>query len=113
MQALQQAYAELTRLGVRVAGVSTDSWATNADFTTHHGIEFPLLSDWPGYQAIRAFGVEAADGRSARRVTFVFYRDGEITSVVSQRDPQGHAVEVLSLVRAGAARAGATQARRR
>ena len=36
MQALQQAYAELRRLGVRVAGVSTDTWASNADFGTRY-----------------------------------------------------------------------------
>ncbi len=99
MRALQQAHGELEQLGVRVAGVSTDTWATNAAFAQRYGIGFPLLSDWPERVAVRAFGVAAADG-SAQRVTFVFGRAHAIASVITEQDARAHVAQVMEAARA-------------
>ena len=100
MRGFQQRYGELEALGARVAGVSADSWASQAAFAEKNDIEFPLLSDWPEYETIAAFGVGRESGPTARRVTFVFDAKGVLRDVIDdERDMDAHAEGALEAVK--------------
>lgn len=102
MQAFQLAYEELTRRGVRVAGISADTWATNAEFARASGITFPLLSDWPSYETMASFGVSTTTAPpSAQRTTFVVDALGVIRARIDDDVPaREHAARALDAVRA-------------
>ena len=100
MEGFQQRYAELNDLGARVVGVSADTWATQGVFSEQLGLEFPLLSDWPEYETIAAFGVGRESGPTARRVTFVFDAEGILRDVIDdERDMEAHAEGALEAVK--------------
>jgi peroxiredoxin len=91
MEGFQRRYAELKDLGARVVGVSADTWATQGAFSSELELEFPLLSDWPNYRTIAAFGVEREGGPTARRVTFVFDAEGVLRELIDdERDMGAH-----------------------
>lgn len=100
MRGFQQRYGELNGLGARVAGVSADSWASQAAFAEKNDIEFPLLSDWPEYKTIAAFGVDREQGPTARRGTFIFDAGGVLRAVVTdERDMDAHPIGALEAVK--------------
>lgn len=83
MQGFQAKFEEFKELGVRIAGISSDTWATQGVFCEQHGLEFPVLSDWPKYETIAAFGVGQESGPTAQRVTFIFDADGVCQRVIT------------------------------
>ena len=100
MRGFQQRYGELKDLGARVAGVSADTWAAQAAFARENDIEFPLLSDWPEYKTIHAFGVQREQGPTAMRETFVFDVDGIVRAVIDDaREMEAHPIGALEAVR--------------
>ena len=98
-------YAELTSLGARVAGVSTDTWAANMGFAQANGFEFPLLSDWPENKTIAAFGVQREHATTAAptamRATFIFDAEGVVRAVIDDPgDMHAHPAGAVKAVRA-------------
>ncbi len=105
MQGFQRICKELETLGARVAGASTDTWAAQGAFKKENGLEFPLLSDWPGNKTVQAFGVLREGASVASRATFVFDAEGVLRAVVDdQRNMQAHPDGALAAVRELAAR---------
>jgi thioredoxin-dependent peroxiredoxin len=78
--------------------VSTDTWADNRAFASAHGLEFPLLSDWPARATAQAFGV-LDEGGTARRVTFILDSAGVIRGVIENIEAGAHAAAALALLR--------------
>ena len=101
MEGFQRRYGELKALNARVVGVSSDTWATQGAFAREIGLEFPLLSDWPEYRTIAAFGVCREQGPTARRATFVFDAAGVLRAVIDdEREMEAHADGAVEAVRA-------------
>lgn len=82
MQGFQAKYDEFQALGAKIAGISSDTWATQGTFCEQHGLEFPVLSDWPKYETIAAFGVGQENAPTAKRVTFVFDAEGVCQRII-------------------------------
>ena len=100
MKGFQQIRKELAALGAHVVGVSTDTWASQGAFAEKNGIDFPLLSDWPDYRTIAAFGVVREGSSVATRSTFVFDTDGVVQAVIDdQRNVQVHPDGALEAVK--------------
>ena len=96
MEGFQSRLAELAALGARVVGVSSDTWATQGAFAEAIGAEFPILSDWPNYRTIEAFGVGVERGPTAMRVTFVFDASGVLAErFEEQGDMDAHSAFAL------------------
>ena len=66
----QDAYAEIARAGIAVAGISPDDAESHDRFGTTHELGYPLLAD-PERTAIRAYGVDGPFGLGVRRATFL------------------------------------------
>ena len=99
MRGFQERLGELTDLGARVAGVSADTWAVQGAFCTQNAFEFPVLSDWPANETIKAFGVDQETGPTAKRATFVFDADGVCRAVIEDADMEAHSVRAVEAVR--------------
>jgi peroxiredoxin len=100
MEGFQQRLGELTTLGARVMGVSADTWATQGAFADQIGAEFPILSDWPNYRTIAAFGVGVERGPTAMRVTFVFNSDGVLSELFDEQgDMDAHSAFAVDAVK--------------
>jgi peroxiredoxin Q/BCP len=107
MQGFQAKYDEFKELGAKIAGISSDTWATQGIFCEQHNLEFPVLSDWPKYETIAKFGVDQESGPTAKRVTFIFDADGvcqriiaDTTEMDDHRDGALEAVKELTGVKA-------------
>lgn len=88
-------------MGAHVVGVSADTWATQGAFARELGLEFPLLSDWPQYRTIAAFGVEREGVPTARRATFIFDAEGVLRTVIDdERDMEAHPDGAVEAVKA-------------
>jgi peroxiredoxin len=100
MRGFQQLIGELESLGARVAGVSADTFAALGAFAEQNGITFPMLSDWPAYATIAAFGVGREGSPTASRATFIFDAEGVLRAVVDDaRDMNAHPQGALKTVR--------------
>lgn len=100
MEGFQRRHADMEALGARVVGVSADTWATQGAFAREIEADFPILSDWPGYRTIAAFGVGREQGPTARRVTFVFDGGGVLRELLDEeRDMDAHGAFALDAVR--------------
>ncbi|MFN8639353.1 MAG: peroxiredoxin [Dehalococcoidia bacterium] len=98
LEAFQAALPELSRRGLTLAGVSTDTWMVNRQFKAAHRLDFPLLSDWPSGATCEAFGVLGPNGRS-RRVTVMLDSAGVVLEVIDGVDATAHAARVLDATR--------------
>jgi len=106
MQGFQAKYEDFQALGVKIAGISADTWATQGVFCEQHNLEFPVLSDWPKYATIAAFGVDRPESPTARRVTFVFDADGVCQHVIDEeREMDAHRDGALEVAKSLAVRA--------
>lgn len=90
------------KLGAVVVGVSTDDPSTHAEFGKKYKVPYQLLSDRGG-QLASAFDIQLEAG-TAPHTTFVIDRGGVIRKVFRKVRPWGHSAEVLSAVKAAAAR---------
>jgi peroxiredoxin len=100
MRGFNRIVPDLTELGAKVVGVSADTWATQGAFEQAEGLEFPLLSDWPKYEASASFDVQTETGPTTKRVTYVFDAEGIVRAVIDdERDMEAHSIGALAAVR--------------
>ena len=96
--------SELQKLGAVVLGVSKDGLGSHGKFKEKYHLNFPLLSDTDG-KVIQAYGVwkdKSIFGHTAlglQRSTFVIDREGTIAKAWYGVKVDGHADEVLEVVR--------------
>lgn len=92
-------------LGVSIAGVSTDPDRTHTSFLSVCRLSYPLVSDAEGSVAA-AFGVleddlvEDEKTLRAQRRTFLLDPAGKVVKRYDEVDPNTHAADVLSDVKA-------------
>ena len=90
--------------GVRVIGVSPDDVKSHRKFADKYGLEFTLLAD-VGHKLCDEVGVwveKSMYGKSymgVERTTFVLDEQGVVRQVYRKVKPQGHAAEVLSILK--------------
>lgn len=77
---LNDRLAALTKKGVKVVGVSTDTVDEQCAFRDKYGFRFPLVADHDRAVA-KLYGVLGPSG-SARRVSFVVDEKGRVSEVV-------------------------------
>jgi peroxiredoxin len=65
----------------QVLGISVDSFAAAGEFEDKLGLEFPLLSDFPGNEAGKACSYLQRGGRHQDRTTVVIDRDHIVRSI--------------------------------
>lgn len=100
MQGFQAKFEEFQELGAKIAGVSSDTWATQGTFCEQHNLEFPVLSDWPKYETIAAFGVGRDNAPTAQRVTFIFDAEGVCREVITEeREMDAHRDGALETIK--------------
>ena len=86
----------LSKRGVRVIGVATQSQISHRTFARKHKLPFPLLTDDHG-EITTPYKVPVENG-VARRVTYLIGRDGKVEHVWPQVNPTGHAAEILAVL---------------
>ena len=99
----RDAYGELKKHAV-VLGVSPDSAASHAKFAKKFELPYPLLADTEK-KIVADYGVwveKALYGKKymgVARTTFVIDAEGKIARVFEKVKPEGHAEEVLAVVK--------------
>tara|TARA_R110002126_G_scaffold15185_26_gene62627 strand:- start:3322 stop:3792 length:471 start_codon:yes stop_codon:yes gene_type:complete len=101
--ALRDNQAELTKLGVTVVGISTDSPARLAKFTERDQLNFMLLAD-EDHQVAEQFGVwgskkfmgKVYDG--LHRLSFLINQDGTIAHVFDKFKTKDHHQVVIDFL---------------
>ncbi len=94
-------YAEFTRRGAVVLGVSTDPVKSHDRFVKQFDLPFPLLAD-EQKQIVEAYGVwgeKSFMGRKymgTNRVTFLIDEQGRIKKIWAKVKPEDHAAEILA-----------------
>jgi peroxiredoxin Q/BCP len=98
--------AEFAEVGAHRIGISPDSVGKQAEFSTMHGFDYPLLSDPDGKVATQ-FGVRRRFGPLlTKRKTFVIDTDGTLLGdVKSELRFAVHADQALSILRERKAKA--------
>ncbi|MBX5436017.1 MAG: thioredoxin-dependent thiol peroxidase [Alicyclobacillaceae bacterium] len=97
--------AEFAAAGAEIYGVSRDSVESHAKFADKYDLTFPLLADVDG-SVCRAYGVlkeKTMFGKTSlgiERTTFVIDREGKIAKIFPKVKVDGHADQVLKVVRA-------------
>ncbi|GAA2191693.1 peroxiredoxin [Micromonospora lupini] len=90
--------AEFTALGASRVGISRDPVAKQAEFSSLHGFDYPLLSD-PDATVAQAFGVKRRvplGPLSTKRMTFVIGTDRRVIEVIhSEVSMNDHADRAL------------------
>jgi len=81
-----------------VLGVSSDDLDSHKAFAQKYSLPFQLLDD-SSHQLAKAFGVPLM-GNYAKRVTFVIDKDGKVSKVFPNVNPDGHAQELLEALKA-------------
>ena len=97
--------ADFEAAGVSVLGVSRDTVAKHARFTTKHQLAVPLASDLDGSvtEAFGVWGEKQMYGRTymgIERATFLFGPDGALVREWRKVKVPGHAEAVLEAARA-------------
>ncbi|MDQ2951777.1 MAG: peroxiredoxin [Chloroflexota bacterium] len=89
-------------LGVPVLGVSRDDAASHQAFQKKYGLQFELLSDADrkAHDAYGAWGDRPGRGEGVIRSSFLVGPDGKIKRAWYSVKPDGHALEVLSELKA-------------
>jgi peroxiredoxin Q/BCP len=81
-----------------VLGVSTDTQDSHKAFADKYSLPFKLLDD-SSHTLVTAFGVPVSSGH-AKRVTFLIDKDGKVSKVFPNVNPNGHAEELLEALKA-------------
>jgi peroxiredoxin Q/BCP len=76
----EESLPEITALGARVVGVSTDDHKTQCEFSEARNLSFPILTDGTGDIA-RSYDVIWPLMKIAQRVTFIVDGDGIIRAI--------------------------------
>jgi thioredoxin-dependent peroxiredoxin len=99
---LRDGYAELTKQGYVVLGVSADGAAKHQKFIDKYQLPFTLLADeeMNVIKAYGAFGRKKFMGKEYDgiiRMTFVIDENGSISEVIEKVDTADHANQILNL----------------
>lgn len=87
------------RANAQVLGISIDTFAAAGEYQAKLGLEFPLLSDWPRYQAGRDYGVFNEQYNVHSRTTIVIDEDRVIRDIYTEpRDFESHPVHALEVL---------------
>lgn len=87
------------RANAQVLGISVDTFAAAGEFQSKLGLEFPLLSDWPRYEAGKAYEVFSEQFNVHNRTTIVIDEAGVIRDIyVEPRDFESHPVHALEVL---------------
>ena len=99
MGAFRDAYEEFQKANTEVLGISIDPWPAAGVFAKSLKLPFPVLSDWPQNEVIKAYDVWHPERYTARRTTFVIDKQGVIRGVVeSETDMTVHSRDSLRIV---------------
>ncbi len=94
--------AELSAVGARPVGISSDGETAQTTFASAHGLGYPLLSD-TGHAVAKEMGAYRRwlpGGLHTRRMTFVVDTDRTVLAVIAdERRFDRHADEALALLR--------------
>jgi peroxiredoxin Q/BCP len=91
-------FAKFQGAGAVILGISDDSSASHAAFTSKYSLPFPLLSD-KGGRVRKLYGVSRKFGVLPGRVTFVIDREGVVRHVYSALfESDKHVSEALAAV---------------
>lgn len=100
MRCFAELQHDFAAASTQVLGISVDPFPSLGAWARELGLWFPLLSDWPKYEASRRYGVFNADRNTADRVTFVLDRGGLVRAVIDDaHDLERHAAESLAVAR--------------
>lgn len=100
----RDAYGEFERAGAVVLGVSADDTKSHAKFRSKYSLPFTLLSD-PDHQVAEQYGVwgkkkfMGREFEGINRVTYLIDEQGVVQQVWPQVNPEGHADEILAVLR--------------
>ena len=94
--ALRDSYADFTKLGVEVLGVSFDQPKDNAEFVTAQRFPFRLLSDTDKELAVAVAAADSPSRLWARRISYLVGGDGKVLAAYRDVDPATHAQQVLA-----------------
>lgn len=94
---LRDGMDDLSKLGVTVLGVSTDGVKAHENFRAKYDLNFPLISD-KSKEIIKLYDVKSAFG-TAKRVTFLIDRGGEIKHIWKKVNTKNHSEEVIEKIR--------------
>jgi peroxiredoxin Q/BCP len=97
-------WEDVRATGATVLGVSPDNERSHVKFRDKYKLPFPLLADAGGKvaSAYGAWGEKSFMGRKydgVHRSTFIIGSDGRIAKVFPKVKPEGHADEVLAVLR--------------
>lgn len=114
-QAFSVASTAFKKLGATVLGISKDSVKSHCSFRDKYALKIPLLSDpdLKVHNAFGAYGEKVLYGKKTMgtiRSTFVIGPDGKIAHAFPKVKVDGHADEVLEIVRGLAAAKAPTKA---
>jgi peroxiredoxin Q/BCP len=95
---LRDAYEDLTKAGVHVVGVSTDTVESQKNFTVKQKLPFTLLAD-PNGKVLKAFGVKTIPliGYSTRQAFLI--KDGKIVWRDEKASTKEQAADVLKVLK--------------
>jgi peroxiredoxin Q/BCP len=97
--AFRDAYRDFREIGVEVIGISSDSEASHAAFSSRRRLPYRLVSDADG-SIRRRYGVPKTFGLLPGRSTYVIDRSGVVRRVFSsQFRPTRHAGEALEALK--------------
>lgn len=89
-------FAQLTKLGANIVGISVDSGISHADFAKKYRLPFPLLADSDGkvaesYHSLTNFYVV----KIAKRYTFLINPAGKIAKIYTNVDISKHSQQII------------------
>ncbi len=97
-------FAQLEEAGAAVLGISRDTVKAQKKFKTKFDLQYTLLAD-ADQEIVKRFGLlkqKTMYGKpvtGVERTTYVIGSDGRLVHVFENVKPQGHAEEVLALLR--------------
>ncbi|WOO41879.1 thioredoxin-dependent thiol peroxidase [Rubellicoccus peritrichatus] len=99
--AFRDSFAELTKAGITIIGVSADDEASHEKFRKKYDLPFPLAADTEK-SIVEAFGVwgekkfmgKIYDG--IHRISFLVGPDGVVVKTYLKVKPEQHAAEILA-----------------
>jgi peroxiredoxin len=91
---------EFEKADTQVLGISIDTFPSAGAFARSMDLNFPLLSDFPRYEATKAYDTYLPDRGTSRRITYVVNKEGVVSDlIISDNDMTRHAEEALAAVR--------------
>lgn len=91
-KAFRDSFNKLSKLGVSVMGISSDSETSHRRFAAKYGINFPILSD-VDREAIKNYEANGLFG--AKRVSYLISPDGMVYRSYDKVNPDNHVDQVV------------------